>query len=160
MVTTNKAILAYLKELTPERRELVQAIREVMTANMDPRFEAGMQYGMPAWFLPHSDYPAGYHCKPEEPLPFASVASQKSHVGIYLFCLYFDPSHRERFVSEWKTTGCRLDMGKSCVRVKKLDQVPLDAIGRAIKRMTAKKFVKFYEASLSEGASKKRAKKL
>ena len=64
---------------------------------------------MPGWFLSHSEYPAGYHCDPEQPLPFVSVASQKNHVGIYLFCIYCDPKEQALFVSEWKQTGCRLD---------------------------------------------------
>jgi hypothetical protein len=148
----------YLGVLSSERREAVDAIRAVIAKNIDDRFEEGMQYGMPAWFLPHSEYPHGYHCDPRQPLPFASVAAQKRHIGIYLFCIYCDPKEQERFVAEWKETGCRLDMGKSCVRVKKLDDVPLDVIGRSIRRTTAKKFVKAYESALPESAKKKRAK--
>ncbi len=151
---------AYLDALSPERRELVDAIRAEIAKNIDPRFEEGFQYGMPAWYLPHSEYPEGYHCDPKQPLPFASVASMKNHVGIYLFCIYCNPGEQERFAEEWKASGNRLDMGKSCVRVKALDQVPLKVIGKAIKRATAKKFVKMYEKVIPESVMKKRAKGL
>ena len=155
----HKTIKSYLASLSAERLEIVEAIRAVIAKNIDPRFEEGMQYGMPAWYLPHSEYEHGYHCDPKQPLPYASVGSQKNHVGIYLFCIYCDPEGQERFAAEWKKTGCRLDMGKACIRVKSLDQVPLAVIGRAIKRVTAKKFVKAYETMIPESAKKKRAAK-
>ena len=155
----HKTIKSYLASLSPERLEMVEAIRAVIAKNIGPQFEEGMQYGMPAWYLPHSEYEHGYHCDPKQPLPFASVASQKSHVGIYLFCIYCTPGEQERFAAEWKKTGCRLDMGKSCIRVKSLDQVPLPVIGRAIKRATAKKFVKAYETVIPDSVKKKRAAK-
>lgn len=154
-----KTIKSYLASLSAERLEMVEAIRAVIAKNIDPRFEEGMQYGMPAWYLPHSEYEHGYHCDPKQPLPYASVGSQKNHVGIYLFCIYCDPKGKERFATEWKKTGCRLDMGKACIRVKSLDQVPLAVIGRAIKRVTAKKFVKAYETVIPDAVKKKRAAK-
>ena len=138
----------YLAALPEDRREAIEAIQAVISKNIDKKFEFGMQYGMPSWYLPHSEYPDGYHCDPKQPLPFASVASQKKHIGIYLFCIYCDAEEQERFVTEWKETGKRLDMGKSCVRVKDLDGVPLDVLSRFFKRMTAKKFKAAYEATL------------
>ena len=153
--TTAKEYLAALPE---DRREAIEAIQAVISKNIDKKFEFGMQYGMPSWYLPHSEYPDGYHCDPKQPLPFASVAAQKRHIGIYLFCIYCDPKEQGRFVREWKKSGCRLDMGKSCVRVKKLEDVPAEVIGRSIRRMTAKKFVAAYEAALPESARKKLAK--
>jgi hypothetical protein len=151
-------IAAYLKGLNPERRAAVEAIREVVNANIGPEFEEGMQYGMPAWYLPHSAYPLGYHCDPEQPLPFASVASQKSHIGIYLFCVYCDAEHKAAFVEDWKESGKKLDMGAGCVRVKSLEDVPLKVLGRAIKRAKARKVVQDYEAGLPAAARKKRIK--
>lgn len=159
MPVKHESIESYLDSLTPDRREMVEAIRAVIAKNIDPRFEAGIQYGMPAWYLPHSEYPHGYHCDPKQPLPYASVASQKNHVSIYLFCIYGAPAEQERFAAEWKKTGCRLDMGKACIRVKSLDQVPLAVVGRAIKRVSAKKFVKAYEAALPDSVKKKRTAK-
>lgn len=158
-------ISAYMKSLPADRRELVQAIRDTINANIDPVFEEGMQYNMPAWFVPHSAYPAGYHCDAKQPLPFASVASQKSHVGIYLFCLYQDEAAHAEFVKAWKATGHKLDMGKSCIRVKKLEDIPLDVLGKAIKKMKAKAFIASYDAIRPDGpkaggaATKKSAKK-
>ena len=146
----HKTIKSYLTSLSPERLELVEAIRAVIAKNIGPQFEEGMQYGMPAWYLPHSEYPNGYHCDPKQPLPFASVASQKKHIGLYLFCVYCDEAAKDQFVEEWKASGKRLDMGKSCVRVKDLDGIPMDVLGRIFKRMTAKKFVAAYEASFSK----------
>ena len=148
MPSTVKEVEAYLEGLADERREALEAVIAVVEENIDQRFEFGMQYGMPAWYLPHSEYPDGYHADSKQPLPFASIASQKRHIGLYLFCVYADDELKDRFVSEWKETGKRLDMGKSCVRVKDLDSIPLEVIGRAFKRSTAKKFVKAYEASV------------
>ena len=97
---------------------------------------------MIGWFVPHSRYPDGYHCDPKQPAAVRVLASQKNHMALYLFCIYCGPEgEHARFVKAWKATGKRLDMGKSCVRVKKLEDVPLDVVGAAIKRMTAKKFV-------------------
>jgi len=134
----------------------LNAVRKVIVANLDPKFKEGIQYGMIGYFLPLSAYPAGYHCNPEQPLPFASMASLKGNMALYLFCNYTQPGEAERFAKEWKATGKRLDMGKSCVRFKKLEDVPLDVLGAAIKRMTAAEFVASYEAALSPSAGAKR----
>ncbi|MFI4896404.1 MAG: DUF1801 domain-containing protein [Phycisphaerales bacterium JB059] len=150
---------AYLDALPEDRRKALRAIRTTIRKNLNPGFKEGIQYGMIGYFVPHSVYPEGYHCDPKQPLPFASLASQKNHIGIYLFCLYSDPGAMERFVKEWKATGKRLDMGKSCVRVKKLEDVPLEVLGRAIKRVTVKRFVSAYEKARDETWSPKRAAK-
>ena len=148
----------YLASLPDDRRTAIEAVRKVVAKNIDKAFEEGIQYGMLGWYLPHSSYPEGYHCDPRQPLPFASVASQKNHIGIYLFCLYMDPDHMRLFQEEWQAAGKKLDMGKGCVRVKKLDDIPLDVLGRAFKRIRAKAFVEIYERSLPESAKRKRAK--
>ena len=129
--------------------------------NIDKKFEEGLQYGMLGYYLPHSVYPDGYHCDARQPLPFASLASQKNHIGIYLFCVYTSPEAQDWLVREWKKTGKKLDMGKSCIRIKKLEDVPLDVLGKLIKRIKAKDFVASYEASLagSKSAKKKATKK-
>jgi hypothetical protein len=154
--TTPAPVKAYLDTLPPDRREIVEAIRTTINANIDPAFTHGVQYKMPAWFLSHEAYPPGYHCDPSQPLPFASVANQKNAVSIYLFCLYQDDGVRDRFVDAWKATGRKLDMGKSCIRVKTLDDVPLDVLGKAIKKATAKDFVARYEAILGDRAPAKK----
>lgn len=146
---------AYLDQLPEDRREAIEAIRRVILDNIDSPFEEGIQYGMVGYFLPHSVYPAGYHANPAEPLPFASIASQKNHIGLYLFCVYMDDEIQEWFREAWKASGRKLDMGKSCVRVKKLDDVPLDVLGELFARIDARSFVERYEA-VRAGGEKKR----
>lgn len=136
----------YLAALPPDRREALQAVREAILGNLPKGYAEGMQYGMIGYFVPHDIYPAGYHCDPTQPVPFASLASQKHHMAIYLFCLYTDDTALRQFTDAWKATGKKLDMGKSCVRFKKLDDVPLDVIGRAI-RVPVKTFLAHYEAA-------------
>jgi len=148
-----------LAALPADRRRLIKAIRKVIRKDIDAPFEEGLQYGMLAYYLPHSKYPKGYHCDPKQPLPFASIASQKNHVGLYLFCIYCDPGELERFRKDWLASGKKLDMGKSCVRVKTLEDVPLDVVGRAFARITAEKFVAAYEKGLTASASGRKALK-
>jgi len=157
--TTPTTVAQYLKSLPPDRRTALQAIRETIRANIGPGLKEGIQYGMIGYFVPHSVYPPGYHCNPSEPLPFAGIASQKNHMALHLFCIYTNPSERERFVAEWKKTGKKLDMGASCVRFKKLDDVPLEVVGRAIKRITLKKFIAAYESAIPASKRKPPTKK-
>jgi hypothetical protein len=143
------SVAQYLKALPPERREALQAVREVILDNLDSGYAEGIQYGMIGYFVPHSVYPAGYHCDPTQPLPFVSLASQKNHMAIYLFCVYTSEDEQRRFVEAWTKTGKKLDMGKSCVRFRKIDDVALDVIGRTIKRTPARKFIAAYEAAFA-----------
>ena len=157
MPSQAQTVKEYLAELPANRRKIIEAVRKVIKKNIDSPFREGIQYGTLAYFLPHSKYPNGYHCNPEQPLPFAGVHSQKNHVGLSLFCVYTDAVEETRFRKEWLASGKRLDMGKSCVRIKKLDDVPLDVVGRAFKRVTAKKFVAAYEKSIPASARKGKA---
>jgi hypothetical protein len=106
-----------------------------------------MGYGMISYHVPHSVYPPGYHCNPEQPLPFAALASQKNHMALYLMCLYSDPAMESWFREAWAASGKKLDMGKSCIRFKTLDGVPLKVIGQAIKKVPVKKYIERYEAA-------------
>jgi hypothetical protein len=146
---------AYLAALPADRREALDALRAVINRNLPKGYEEGMQYGMPAWFVPHSAYPAGYHCDPSQPLPFVSIASQKSHIGLYLFCLYMNPELMSWFEAEWRKTGSRWDAGKSCVRAKKLADIPIDLVGKVVKKVPVKTFVASYEAALPASARRK-----
>lgn len=148
-----------LAALPEDRRRTIKALRTVIRKNVDKAFKESVQDGVLAWSLPPSVYPDGYHCNPEQPLPFAAVASQKNHVGIYLFCVYTGPDGPEQFREEWLASGKKLDMARSCVRVKRLEDIPLDVVGGVIKRMTAKKFVAAYEAGLPASAKQKIAHK-
>ena len=108
--------------------------------------------------MPHSLYPAGYHCDPKQPLPYAGLASQSGHMSLYLMGVYFDPADAKWLATEWKKAGKKLDMGKSCIRFKKLDDVPLDVVAAAIRRMPLAKYVGMYEAQLAQMGKGKSAK--
>ncbi|MEQ9617350.1 MAG: DUF1801 domain-containing protein [Phycisphaerales bacterium] len=152
-------VTQYLKELPDDRRKAVKAVRDVIRKNLPKGYAEGMQYGMIGYFVPHSVYPDGYHCDPKQPVPFASVASQKNHISIYLMCIYSDPKHQEWFVKAWKAEGKRLDMGKGCVRFRKLEDVPLEVVGEAIRRVPVKDFLAHYEKSLAGMKSRRPTKK-
>ena len=160
MQSKAKSVEEYLAALPEDRREAITAIREVILKNLPKGYEEGMQWGMPSCFVPLSAYPAGYNCQPDQPLPFVGFASQKNHMAFYGFCIYMDEALKNRFVEDWKKTGKKLDMGKSCVRFKKLEDVPLKVIGDAVKRVPMKKYIKQYEEQLQQtSAGKKTAKK-
>jgi hypothetical protein len=144
----------YLAELSEDRREALQAIRQAILANLPPGYEEGMQYGMIGYFVPHSVYPPGYHCDPKQPLPFAALASQKNYISVYLMCVYGHREHERWFREAWAKTGKKLDMGKSCVRFKRIDDVPLQVIGQAIRRVPAKKFIEYYESAVKGAAGR------
>ena len=149
-------VTQYLAALEPERKKALQALRKVIKANLDPKVKEGIQYGMIGYFIPHSVYPDGYHCSPEQPLPFLSIASQKNHMAVYLFCIYGDEAEAARFEKQWAKSGKKLDMGKSCVRFKRLEDVCLTSLGAAVKRMTAAKFIKHYEANMVSATARKK----
>lgn len=136
----------YLAELAEDRRQAVRAVRDVILQNLPPGYEEGMQYGMIGYFVPHSLYPPGYHCDPRQPLPFAGLASQKNHMTLYLACVYSDEDFANWFREAWAKTGKKLDMGKACIRFKKLEALPLQLVGQAVKRVPVKKFIAYYES--------------
>ena len=149
----------YLAALPEDRREAITAIRKVILKNLPKGYEEGIQWGMPSYFVPLSEYPSGYNCQPDQPLPFVGFASQKNHMAFYGFCIYIDEVLKDRFVEDWEKTGKKLDMGKSCVRFKKLEDVPLKVIGDAVKRVPMKKYIKQYEEQLQNSASRKKTAK-
>src|SRR5262245_28280170 len=140
-------VAAYLAEQPPERRSALAAVRKAILANLDHDYEEGMQYGMIGYYVPHRVFPAGYHCDPKQPLPFASLASQKGFMALYLMSVYADGEHQRWFREAWARSGKKLAMGKACVRFKELDDVPLDGIGEGIRRVPAQKYVDLYLAA-------------
>jgi hypothetical protein len=110
---------------------------------------------MIGYYVPHKLYPPGYHCDPKQPLPFAGMASQKNHMSVHLMCLYMDSKRDKEFRAAWKKTGKKLDMGKACIRFKKLDDVALDVLGDAIKRVSVKDYIAQYEALKPAGKSRR-----
>jgi hypothetical protein len=140
---------AYLESLPEEKREALVALRQVILANLDHGFAEGMHYGMIGYFVPHDVYPAGYHCDPRQPLPYISLAAQKNHLALYLFCIYSAPGEEARFRQAWLETGKKLDMGKSCVRFRRTQDVPLEVVGEAILRIDLATHLANYERAIS-----------
>ena len=144
--TTVKEILT---NLPADRIEPFNKLHNVIVQNLPKGFEAAMSYGGLGYVIPHSLYPAGYHCKPSEALPFAGLVSQKNSINFYHMGIYSDPKLLEWFVSEYpKHTKQKLDMGKSCIRFKKMDDIPYKLIGDLMKKMSAKQWITIYENNL------------
>jgi hypothetical protein len=149
-----KTVAQYLAELPADRREAIDAVRKVILNNLPAGFEEAIQYGMIGYVVPHTLFPAGYHCDPSQPLCFAALASQKNYMAVYLMTVYGNKKTEEWFKKAYKATGKKLDMGKSCVRFKKLDDLPLDVIGQAIARVPVKSYIKAYEESRQKAKKK------
>ncbi len=145
---------AYLKELPEDRRAALQAVRDVIRANIDSQFEEGMQYGMIGYYVPHRIHPAGYHCDPKQPLPYAGLASQKQYMSLYLMSIYMGPE-ADWFAAAWKKTGKKLDMGKSCIRFRKAEDLAMDVIAEAFRRSPAQAYIERYKASLASRSNAK-----
>jgi hypothetical protein len=141
MTSAAATVQQYLDALPPDRRALVGALRDTVNARLPDGYAEGMQYGMIGWFVPHAVHPAGYHCDPRQPLPFAGLASQKAYVSLYLMSIYGHEPDRAWFEAAWRGTGQRLDMGRACVRVRRLEEVPLHIIGEAIARVPADEYI-------------------
>jgi len=151
-----KTVEEYLQALPVDRQAAMRAVRDVILANLPKGYEECMNYGMIGYVVPHSFYPAGYHCDPKQPLPFACLGSQKNHMAIYLMNVYGDPATEAWFRKAWQASGKKLDMGKSCVRFKKLEDVPLDVIGQVIARTPVKNYIARVEKVLSARPKKGR----
>ena len=148
MQSQARTVDEYLRSLPPDRREAISAVRDVIRRNLDREYEEGMQYGMIGYYVPHSLFPAGYHCDPRQPLGFAGLASQKNHMAIYLMAQYVGDREGKRFRAAYEAAGKKLDMGKSCIRFKKLDELALDVIGDAIRRMPARAWIEYYKSEI------------
>lgn len=146
--TTVKEILANVPE---ERAEAFNRLHQTIIENLPEGFEAAISYGGLGYVVPHSLYPSGYHCKPEEPLPFAGIASQKNSVNLYHMGIYSDPELMKWFTEEYpKHSKRKLDMGKSCIRFKKTEDIPFELIGELMKKMTVQDWVNIYESNLKK----------
>lgn len=161
------SVKAYLAELSPDRRAAIQAVREVILANLDSGYEEGMLYGMIGYYIPHKIYPAGYHCDPKLPIGVAALASQKNYMSLYLMGIYCGceeesgapPNpHATWFRDAWAKSGKKQDIGKVCIRFKKVDDLPLDVIGEAIRRMPVKEYIELYTKARELAKRNKTAK--
>ena len=136
----------YIDSLPEDRKVAMSELRKVIIKNIPKGFHEEMSYGMIGYVVPHSIYPAGYHCTPKLPLPFLSIASQKNFIAVYNMGMYADEKLLNWFVSEFpKHTTAKLDMGKSCIRFKKPEQIPYKLIGELASKMTVKDWIAIYE---------------
>lgn len=139
-------VQAYLQELPADRRQAIEALREVILQHIPEGFQETMSYGMIGYVVPHQLYPPGYHCKPQDPLPLMNIASQKNFIAIYHMGLYAQPALLDWFQQAHATASPKkLDMGKSCIRYKKLDDIPLHLIGELASKMTPTEWIALYE---------------
>ena len=148
---------AYIEGLPKARREAIEALRACVVGALPEGYEEGIQYGAIGYYVPHSLCPDGYHCDPKQPVPFLGLASRKAGISLSFFGLYIVTEVKERFVTGWQESGHKLDMGASCVRIKKLEQVPLEVIAEAVASLPVEVFLECYEQSVPAKARKKRA---
>jgi hypothetical protein len=158
MQSSATTVSEYLASLPEDRRAALETVRKVVLDNLDAGYREGIQYGHIGYFVPHERYPHGYHCDPRQPLPFAALGSQKNHMALYLMGVYCgcvgdgngegETAEAKWFRQAWLKTGKKLDMGKACVRFRKIDDVALDVVGEAIRRLPADRFVERYLESL------------
>lgn len=149
MKAEGKTVEEILMNIPEDRAEPFNKLHDVIMRNLPKGFEAAISYGGLGYVVPHSIYPAGYHCKPSEPLPFAGIASQKNSINFYHMGMYADPKLFDWFVSEYpKYCNQKLDIGKSCVRFKKFEEIPYKLIGQLMKKMSVKDWINMYEKDL------------
>ena len=143
------SVQEYLNNIPEERKPVMNRLRGIVKDNIPDGFEECLNYGMPSYVVPHSIYPDGYHCNTKLPLPFVSIANQKNFIALYHMGIYANPELMSWFVEEYpKHCKYKLDMGKSCVRFKKIDHIPYDLIEQLIKKMTADDWIKIYDKNI------------
>lgn len=149
MQSKAKSPAEYVDSLPDERKRVVKKLRKVIKKNLPKGFAEVMSYGMLGYVIPHSMYPDGYHCDPKQPLPFLCIASQKNHVAVYHMGLYGDRALLKWFTNEYKNQNTsKLDMGKSCIRFKKTDDIPYKLLGELAGKITPKQWIAMYEKML------------
>jgi len=141
----------YVEQLPEDRKQAVQKIRAVIKKNLPKGFEEGINYKMLGFYVPHSKFPEGYHCDPKLPLPFINLASQKNSVNLYHMGIYAKKELLDWFVKEYtKYCKYKLDMGKSCIRFKKMDDIPFDLIGELTSKMTVNEWINTYKSAIKK----------
>ena len=154
MQRSARSVDEYLANLPPDRRAAIEAVRRVIREHLRPGFEEAIQSGMLSYEVPLAQLPDTYNGKP---LPLACLGSQKHHMALYLMCIYADPALLHRFESECEASGKRLDMGKSCVRFRRVEDLPLEVIGRAIGAVEMDDYVARYRELRAERPPRKPA---
>jgi len=144
MPAPSAEVTKYIAAAPAEHRAALNAVRKVFLDNLDSDYAEAMAYGMIGYCVPHSVFPDGYHCDPRQPLPLGGIASRKGGMSLHLMTVYGDSVLRDWFLKAWKQSGKKLDMGKACIRFKKIDDLPLDVIAEAIRRVPAQKYIETY----------------
>ena len=138
----------YINSLPEDRKMYMEKLRNVILKNLPKGFQEGMGYGMMGYSVPHSIYPKGYHCKPTDPLPFMGMASQKNSINFYHMGIYANKELYDWFVAEYtKYSTRKLDMGKSCIRFKKFEEIPFDLIGELVTKISVEDWIATYESA-------------
>ena len=146
MKPNNSAVETILENIPEERKEAFQRLHQIIVDHLPAGLEPGLSYGNLGYVVPHSLYSAGYHCKPSEPLPLAWIASQKNSINFYHMGIYADPKLMDWFLAEYpKHSTQKLDMGKSCMRFKKPEQIPFELLGQLMGKMSAQEWIDMYE---------------
>lgn len=147
---------AYLAELPEDRQKAINELRKVIKKNLPKGFQECMSYGMIGYVVPHSKYPPGYHCDPKLPLPFLNIASQKNFIAVYHMGVYADEKLLKWFTAEHaKASAKKLDMGKSCMRYKKPEDIPYKLIGELVSKITPDQWIERYEKAYKSNLKKK-----
>ncbi|MCC6837751.1 MAG: DUF1801 domain-containing protein [Bacteroidia bacterium] len=146
----------YLKNISEDKAEGFSKLRDAINKNIPKGFSEEINYGMIGYVVPHSLYPDGYHCDPKLPLPFVAIAAQKNFIALYHMGIYASPELLAWFTTEYpKHCKAKLDMGKSCIRFKKPDEIPFKLIGELMKKMSTKDWIGLYEKNYKKPAKKK-----
>lgn len=142
-----KTVEEYLEQIPADRKPVMEKLADTIRKNLPPGFSEEINYGMIGWVVPHSLFPAGYHCDPKQPLPFVNIASQKNFIALYHMGIYTDTPLMKWFTEEFpKHSKTKLDMGKSCIRFKKPDQIPFELIGELMQKISPEKWINIYES--------------
>ncbi len=151
MQSLAKTVNEYIAELPIERQQVINELRKIIKKNLPKGFVEEMSYGSIGYVVPHSIYPKGYHCNPTLPLPFFGIASQKNFVSFYHMGIYANDTLLNWFIDEYKkAVPSKLDMGKSCIRMKKFDQIPYALYGELVKKITVQQWIDLYEKSFTK----------
>lgn len=146
----------YIAGLPEDRKVAISALRKVINDNLPAGFKEEMGYGHMGWVVPKETYPPGYHCDPTQPLAFMGIASQKNYIALHSMCLYGHAKQLDWFLAEWpKYSKKKLNMGKSCIRFTRLEDIPLELIGKLASQVTPQQWIEIYENDFKEVRSKK-----
>lgn len=145
----------YLDQIPVDRKQSMEKLLETIRTHIPAGFSEEINYGMIGWVVPHTLFPAGYHCDPKLPLPFLNIASQKNFIALYHMGIYGIKDLMDWFVAEYpKHSKLKLDMGKSCIRFKKPDQIPFDLIGQLVQKITPERWIEVYETTMRDARKK------